>query len=463
MGLNAKLTGSRLDVIMKMEYAWAFRNNIATVGGWFYNLYKEHIRAINDFSELNNNKENFLNFLETFHVLINEFEKGEWDSSRDKIEISNDGSIRNGGHRFALSNLYGYKFCEIIKTEKKPLDFSASFFLKRKLKQEFCLYALERYIKYSSNCHVLVLFPSRSYDIKEIEFKIRKKFKTIFTKDIYLTPNGVHNLVLHMYRDQEWATLEKNQGYSLTLRHAQQRYTKGEPVKMVIVDNPEIKDLHRFKREIREDLNKGNFPIHVPDTHQEVLDLASLVLRDSGTIFLNNAKPKNNKKVHTLMKMFHQWVVKEDYDINDFCVIGSAYVSLEGHREVNDLDVIDLKFRNCPIKNINIIKKNSEWLKFYSADKIFSPVNNFYYNGIRVLSRSLIKDFKKKRATGKDLQDLNYLKSNDEKSSFKQGLNYFAGVFLESSFWILFRIRTTIPKPFKKVIRNLIEKVFKTK
>ena len=156
---------------------------------------------------------------------------------------------------------------------------------------------------------------------------------------------------------------------------------------MVLVDNPEIKDLHKFKREIREDLNKGNFPIHVPDTHQEVLDLARLVLRDSGTIFLNNDKPKNNKKVHNLMKMFHQWVIKEDYDINDFCVIGSAYVSLEGHREVSDLDIIDLKFRNCPIKNINIIRKNSEWLKFYSADKIFSPVNNFYYNGIRVLSR----------------------------------------------------------------------------
>ena len=463
MSLNAKLTGTRLDVIMKMEYAWAFRNNIATVDGWFYNLYKEHIRAINDFSELNNKKKNFLNFLETFHFLISEFEKGKWDSSRDIIEISNDGSIRNGGHRFALSNLYGYKFCEIVKTKKEPLDFSASFFLKRKLKKEFCFYALERYIKHSSTCHILVLFPSRSYDINAIESKISKKFKTIFTKNIYLNSNGVHNLVLHMYRDQEWATLEKNQGYSLTLRHAQQRYTKGEPVKMVLVDNSKIEDLHKFKREIREDLKKGNFPIHVPDTHQEVLDLAGLVLRDSGTIFLNNAKPKNNKKVHNLMKMFHEWVVQEDYDINDFCVIGSAYVSLEGHREVNDLDVIDLKFRDCPIKNINIIKRNSNWLKFYSLDKIFSPENNFNYNGIRVLSRSLIKNFKKKRATGKDLQDLNYLKSADEKSRFKRVLNYFAGVCLESSFWILFRIRTAIPKPVKKIIRNLIGRVFKTK
>ena len=56
---DPKLTESRLDVIFKMEYAWAYKNNIASTHGWFYDLYKEHIRAINDFSELNNNKKNF--------------------------------------------------------------------------------------------------------------------------------------------------------------------------------------------------------------------------------------------------------------------------------------------------------------------------------------------------------------------------------------------------------------------
>ena len=37
-------------------------NNIAEVDGWFYNFYKEHIRAINDFSEKNNKKKNFFKF-----------------------------------------------------------------------------------------------------------------------------------------------------------------------------------------------------------------------------------------------------------------------------------------------------------------------------------------------------------------------------------------------------------------
>lgn len=255
----------------------------------------------------------------------------------------------------------------------------------------------------------------------------------------------------------------ENQGYSLTLRHAQKRYVKGLPIKIVLVENPKLNDLHEFKRKIRKELNKGNFPIHVPDTHQEVIDLASLVLRDNGVVFLNNARPKNNKKVHNLMREFLAWVKQKDYDINDFCVIGSAYVSLEGHREVNDLDIIDLKFRSCPIHNINIINQSSQWLQFYSLDTIFNPVNSFYYNGIRVLSRSLVKDFKRRRATGKDLQDLNYLKSNDEKSRFKQQLNYFVGACLKSSFWILFRIRTAIPKPFKKMIRSLINKIVKHK
>ena len=463
MSIKPRLTETRLDVIMKLEYAWAFKNNIAESNGWFYNLYKEHIRALNDFSELNNNKKNFSDFLNTFHYLIKEFENGNWDKSRDQIEISNDGSIRNGSHRFALSNLYGYEFCNIIETEKKPIDFSLSFFQKRGLKEEFCLYALETYVKYSTNCHILVLFPSSSYDINDIEIKIRKNFKTIFTRNANLTANGVHNLVLHMYRDQDWATLEKNQGYSATLRHAQQRFLKGSPIKIVYVVDAKLEDLHEFKREIRQDLQKGNFPIHVPDTHQEVLDLIGLVLRDNGVSFLNNARPKNNQKVHNLMKVFKDWVEKEGYDMNDFCVIGSAYVSLEGHREVNDLDILDLRFRQCPINDINIIKKSSTWLQFYSLDTIFNPLNNFRYNGIRVLSRSLLKDFKKKRATAKDMRDLSYLKSNEEKSKLNRLYNYFKALSLESSFWLLYRARTAIPKPYKKKIRSTIEKIFKRK
>ncbi len=463
MNIKAKLTETRLDIVMKIEYAWAFNNNIAKEGSWFYSFYKEHIRALNDFSELNNKKINFTNFLETFHFLISEFNNGNWDNSRDRIEVSSDGSLRNGGHRFALSRLYGQEFCKIIETKKKPLDFSLSFFLKRKLKQEFCLYALERYIKYSKNCHILVLFPSKNYDSKNIEFKIKKNFKTIYTRDVKFTANGVHNLVLHMYRDQEWSTLESNQGYSVTLRHAQKRFVRGAPVKIVFVVDANINDLHEFKREIRQDLNEGNFPIHVPDTHQEVIDLTSLILRDNAVTFLNNAKPRNNNKVHYLMKIFKNWVDQEGYDINDFCIIGSAYVSLEGHREVNDLDIIDLKFRKCPIKNINIIKQNSEWLEYYQIHQIFSPLNNFYYNGIRILSRSLLKDFKKRRATIKDLQDLNFLKSNDEKLILNRVLNYLIGICLESSFWFFYRTRTAVPKPIKKVIRSLINKFFKRK
>ena len=190
-----------------------------------------------------------------------------------------------------------------------------------------------------------------------------------------------------MYRDQDWLSLEKNQGYSLTLHHAQKRFVKDLPVKFIFVVNSKIESLHEYKKKIRNELNCGNFPIHVPDNQQEVCDLSGLVLRDNGITFLNCAKPKNNQKVHRLMKSFINWVKKEQYDIDDFCIIGSAYISIEGHREVNDLDVLDLKFRQCPIEGINIIKRDSKWLKFYSLNTIFDPTNNFYYNGIKVLSR----------------------------------------------------------------------------
>lgn len=454
-----RLTESRLDVIFKREYAWAYKNKIAPINSWYHNFYKEHIRAINNFSELNNNKKKFSDFLDTFHLLINEFEKGNWDNSKERIELSNDGSVLNGGHRLALSNLYNTKFCEVIPTEKKSLDYSLSFFKKKYLKEEFYLYALERYVKHSKNCNIIVLFPSKKYDLKEIEQKVKNKFKTIFTRDIFFNANGVHNLVLHMYKDQEWLSLEKNHGYSLTLHHAQKRFVKDLPVKFFFIAENETEELHIFKKEIRNELNCGNFPIHVPDNQREVNDLAGLVLRENGVIFLNNAKPKNNQKVHRLMKCFLDWIKKEQYDIEDFCIIGSAYISLEGHREVEDLDILDLHFRQCPVPDINIIKPNSKWLKYYPIYKFFNPTNNFYYNGARVLSRSILIDFKKKRSEGKDLRDINYLKSNDNKNLIQKKFNSFIGKILEISFWIIIRIKSVIPKSLKKLIKKIINKI----
>lgn len=158
------------------------------------------------------------------------------------------------------------------------------------------------------------------------------------------------------------------------------------------------------------------------------------------------------------MKAFINWIKEEQYDIDDFCIIGSAYVSIEGHREVKDLDVLDLKFRQCPIQGINIIKKNSKWLQFYSMHTIFNPTNNFNYNGIKILSKSILIDFKKKRSEGKDLQDIIYLKSNDEKNILQKKFNHLIGTILEIFFWIIIRIRTFIPKSFKKFIKKIIKK-----
>ena len=70
MTTSIKVANSRLDVVFKIEYAWAYKNNLVKENNWFYELYKEHIRAINDFSELNNNKNNFTDFLVVFNSLI---------------------------------------------------------------------------------------------------------------------------------------------------------------------------------------------------------------------------------------------------------------------------------------------------------------------------------------------------------------------------------------------------------
>lgn len=451
-----KIIQSRLDVIFKIEYAWAYKNNLIKKNKWFYIFYKEHLRAINNFFEKNNNKTGFLNFLDSYNSLINEFEQNNWDHNREKIEISDDYSIRNGSHRFALSVLYKKKFCEVIYTNKKPINYDFAFFLKRKLKEEFCLYALERYLKYSDSSNIIVLFPSLKYDYNKIEDKIRKNFLTIFTREIYLSANGVHNLVLHMYRDQEWLSLEKNQGYSLTLRHAQQRYVKNFPIKLMFIEHFETNELHDFKRKIRQELKQGNFPIHVPDNRREIIDLGSLALRDNACIFLDNSRPKNNKKIHYLLKAFIYWVKKENFDIDDFCVVGSAYISLEGHREVNDLDVLDLKFRECPIKNINIIKKDSKLFDLYDSEELFTPSNNFYYNGVRIISKQTTIKIKKKRNEIKDIQDLNYLKSNLENNFIKKNLNSIKVFCIEATLWIFLRIRTNMPKSIKKILRYTI-------
>ena len=453
------ITPNRLDVIIKYEYAWARTNKIAPDGSWFQEFYKEHIRSVNDFQESNNGKNNATDFLNTFDFLIFAFQHNLWDNSNDLIECSSDGSIRNGAHRLALCMLFDNEFCNLVNTNKKPFNFSAAFFEKRYFPKNFLLYAVEKYVVASPKSHLAVLFPSKHYDLNLLINRVASEFEVIYVRDLSLNPNGVHNLVLHMYRDQDWLSLQQNQGFSKTLRHAQQRFVRGHNVKIVLLNDPELSALHRFKRKLREELGQGNFPIHVPDSKQEVDELVGLSLRDCGIDFLNRAKPKNNERVHELMKRFLEWIRSEGYDEREFCIVGSAYISLEGHREVNDLDVVDFRFRHCPVEGVNIVPRDSTFFEFIDLSEVFCPLNTFGYNGLLVLSRCKIIEFKTKRHSIKDIYDLELLKSADEKRRISGTVHKIQGRILEFSFRFLTRLRSVIPKRVKRAVRQILGKI----
>lgn len=444
------LTIKRFDVLAKYIYA---KSKISGKGmEWAEFVYKEHLRSLNHFTEKNNQKNSFGDFKIAFDSLIESMREKGFDGSRSLLPIGRDGSPINGAHRLAVSLALN---C-VVKTIKIPIDtFSYDYaYLKQgKAMDSIMDFMALEYAKLKKNFHTAILFPIALDKKNEVEGILAKYGVIFYQKSLGFNRNGIHNLVLQIYRDHEWNKNDKD--FSRTMWHSYNRYVAGKPTTVYFVESTSLEQMLQAKKEVRELFNLGNSPIHISDDDEESVRVSEQVLNKNSIHFFNNAKIGSSIRYDNLFTDFKNWIEHQAYNKDDFCISGSSTMAVYGMRDAKDLDFISHSSVECDVPSIN--SHNSHVSQFLdNLDKIlFDPENHFYFDGCKFLSLVNLKTIKNKRNELKDKVDIRLinplLNSNFGISSISNKLAYLYYVSIGHTVHFF---RNNTPKPIFPYVRK---------
>ena len=185
--------------------------------------------------------------------------------------------------------------------------------------------------------------------------------------------------------------------------------SKKAPLRAYVFICDNIENVLKAKAEIRSLENKGNFSIHINDTREEAVCLASIYFNDNSIEMLNARSYKiETEKLDTLIHRLKEEVRAQEADIDDVCGAGSTPLNVAGARESADLDFLYSGSKPLIIPDGELSHHASE-LKYYPYDEatiVHHPQMQFYYNGVKFISLDILLKMKRKRnERPKDVKD----------------------------------------------------------
>jgi len=371
------LTHKRFDVVVKYLYA-------ANLSSEFYkNVYKEHLRIWNGFTEGNPKKSGFEDFDNAFKSIIN-------NTVDEPVPVNPEGHIANGAHRLAAA-LYHQRPINTRNTnsnENYSIEADYKVFHKKGLQRHMLQRTALEYAKLKSNTHVICLFPIAHTRMDEVMNIIEKHSNIFYKSSEVLNATGQLGLIKEIYLSDGWAN-EKG-----IRKKCKQCFRGMSKVTFVLIDAKNLETVKEMKKEIRALFKVGNHSVHINDYHVDTIRIAKTVFNDNSIHFLNNRKD-------TLFPNYKKLMSDTKSDDNTI-ITGSTVLSLYGLRDCKDIDLI--YFNNPPVDSHN---QYVGTLYKLTLDDIFNnPMYHLYYNGFKYVSLDVIKNMKKIRNEPKDVIDV---------------------------------------------------------
>jgi len=417
------LKQKRFDLIFKYIYLKNKDKNIK----FFEDLYAEHIRAFNDFHEINPSdnipKDTREDFIKSFNKLYDNMSKKGFDKKLGIIPIGDNGEISDGAHRLTCAAVLGLDV-ELHEDHRNDL-YDYKFFQKQRINSDIADYGALEYVKLNPYAYIVNLqsITSTEYD-SQVE-KILEKYGFIYyKKNVDITFNGLVNLKKLSYGSfwdrESWIGTAEN-GFAGAAYHAKNSFGKN-PLRVYVFVCEKLADVLMAKSEIRALFNIGNFSVHINDTREEAIALAQTYFNKNSLYMINN-RPYKYEDIHFdyMVKEMRDTTRNLDIDLNDVCGSGSTPLDIFGLRQSDDLD-----FLYCGNKDFNIqtetLSNHDTELNYYPYPKqeiILNPNNHLYYQGVKFITLDVLYDMKQKRhEVPKDVKDCKMIKA------FKRGKKY---------------------------------------
>jgi hypothetical protein len=342
----------RFDIFIKYLYVKAKTKGIMT--DWFNDLYIEHERYFNNFHE-----DNFptiktgQDFLEKFNKLIASFEANKECTT---IPISATGVPLDGAHRLAIAYDRNVDMTFATLDKKNPLscyEFNYEFFVKKGMPAIYTDFVAKEYASACHNSYLMILFPSCMEKWMELETIIKHKTGVFYSKDITLTPIGKRNLIINLYRKEDWISNQDSITWKTNNCFPAE---KESCAKVFLLNADKLETVKELKQEIRDLCYVENHSAHSTDFHWNTVELASLFFNQNSIDFINSAEPTH---FENFTKQFAEYVAcfaKHDLNKEDFCIDGSGVLATCNLRDCYDLDFLfSGNEKNCPNYQLRLI------------------------------------------------------------------------------------------------------------
>lgn len=270
------LKPQRFDLFAKLFYI----SNVSTHPEEALKVYTEHIKAFNpDGREPGRDDKNGAqDFVSVFDEIIELFRNNEFDEKVSVVPVDKNGIILDGAHRVAAL-AYFDKSVTIAQFDdvEAVCDFDYTYFKNRGLAWEIAdIIALEM-AKWVEPLLVACLWPSTTPKQKSLVLdKLDNSHNIAYRKDIRCDLRSMANFVGYIYRAQDWT---QNQDY--VLDKASRVYGKSSLSIVFFMSETSLESILKEKDDIRQLLGMGKDSLHIADSHEETLDIATVTLDKS--------------------------------------------------------------------------------------------------------------------------------------------------------------------------------------
>lgn len=410
--LNAKelLSGKRIDIAAKYTYAEHLDKGYDMT--WATELYTKHIEAFSGGTYSEDNKRTAKDFLDSFDLLCESIKENGYKDDSEPTLISDELFSINGAHRTAAC-LYHDKMMNCRYYDKpSKYTYNASFFKSMFLDEKYIDYMVTKYVELKeSGVYVICIWP-KGYVLTEKLKKacehIYSEAEVVYEKDIQITYNGLKNFMLQVYFDHEWVGNVQN-GFKGVEGKCDPCFSKDGKLKVFIVekkhDRQEL-DITKLKREIRDIFDIENHSVHSNDTKEEAIRMVHLLLNNNSVNLLNHGNLTYDKACLSRILEFQSILSNAKRDKSLYIIDSSTIMGLYGMRNVRDLDYISID--DFVPKKKEFADKHNSYVKYYGMSEtalIMNPCNYAYIFDMKIVTPSVLMDFKKNRGEEKDRED----------------------------------------------------------
>lgn len=421
----------RLDLVVKYLYAKDLLNECRNEE--IENLYIRHILMRTGGIEAKKElgiveKSNINEFLISFKELCFSL-KGNGFDKNNFVPIANNKTILDGAHRIAASmvlnqNIYIQKF------EKNGRYWDFGWFVENGFSIEDKMRILKGFVDINKeNSAVLVIWNPMFKYLDHIKTLINKELDIVGEIELDFENNFIafNNVILDIY---ETNSLQKEK-YETILAKAELLQTYLLSFKVIVLTNQEKnsdKNIHDIVKNLKQkcrdyfdfDLPKEIFAtMHSSDSVRELLHLSDTLLSVNNIRELKKRLSYNhNEDFLKFCDNCREECKKNDINVNDICIIGSAPMAVYGIKTASDIDFVTKykyreKFGDGATHLNDIVDIASRTYHRNGTDNFINDdllIDNdsyhFIFNGLKFANLSIVKERKTFSKREKDLKHI---------------------------------------------------------